>query len=114
MKRPVVVVLLTLSLLTQSCTNLQPSLPADEDPDQLVEEIVQRGKGEAPPAPPPPEGTPVLGYCLKTSARVTATCAVLALYGAIVVGAAASHGSISSGQQSGSGLGDMLKQIWTD
>jgi len=113
MPRPILVILLTLSLLVNGCASQQTRLPPGEDPDRLVEVIARRGQGEGPPVDPGPPGSPVLGNCLKTGAKVAASGAVLAVVLGIVCGIGLTHGNVGGLNGLADGLGGALKGIWS-
>jgi hypothetical protein len=62
------------------CAARHDLLPRDRDPDELSAAIAQRGRGEAPPGPDPPQGSPVLGNCLEVAGTAAVVCLYLPLY----------------------------------
>jgi hypothetical protein len=105
MKRSAVVAVLTAALLVSGCATQQRLLAPGTDPNQLAEAIARRGRNEGPITPEPP-GSPVLGQCLVTGVKVTATCAVVAIAVAL---------ACAPGQHSGAGeaFGKALEAIWS-
>jgi hypothetical protein len=74
MGRLIVVAVLATSLLVSGCATQRRLLPADEDPDALAAAIARRGRGEAPPGPEGPAGTPIVGNCLEIAGWIGMIC----------------------------------------
>jgi hypothetical protein len=119
MKRPLVVAVLTAALLVHGRAPQQEMFPTGEDPNKLVEVIVQRGQGESPPVEtaaagePDPPGSPILGKCLETGTRVCATCLVVSLFLGLLVGVGLARGNASGLSGASGGVGEALKTIWS-
>jgi hypothetical protein len=79
--------------------------PPGEEPDKLAGAIAVKGTGQVPAVETAPE-SPTLAYrCVRIGTKVSATVLVL---GAACVWACA------RGQNAGSGLPQVLEQIWSD
>ena len=74
MFRLILVAALAASLVLSGCTSKRGLLPPDRDPDELAAAIARRGRGEGPPTPDGPRGSPLLGDCLETAGKVLMIC----------------------------------------
>jgi hypothetical protein len=114
MMRPLLVAVLSMALLACGCASRPALLPPGEDPNQLVESIAQKGRGEA-PVEPDPTGSFLLADCLKTGAKVSETC--LLVCGVLVFLAAqiaARGSSASAGMPDANAVGESWRRIWSE
>jgi hypothetical protein len=107
MKRSLVAAALTAALVVSGCAAPQQALvPPGEDPNRLAEAIARRGRGDGPEGIDPP-GSSLIGDCLKTTVKVSETCALLALLVAYCVAPGQHDSSSPDG-------GNGFNTIWSD
>ena len=84
MNRPVVALVLIVGLFLWGCNTPTPSIPPGVNPDELLEQIDRRGRGEETlPAPPEADAT-TLGDVMKVTVMVTGYCLVGTFYLALL------------------------------